>query len=62
MSARARFPQGRLASVLPVGVNRTRKVRGFIALPGHLLSIAAFQEIIRDSLESFGRRSAGNVG
>jgi hypothetical protein len=33
-----------------------------IALPGHLPSIAVFQEIIRDSLESAGRWSAGNVG
>ena len=62
LPARAQLAEGCLVSVLPIGVNRTRNVRGLIALPGHLLSIAVFQEIIRDSLESAGRRSAGNVG
>jgi hypothetical protein len=62
LPARTHFPEGRLVPVLPLGVNRTRKARSFIALPVRLLSISAFQEIIRDSFESAGRPSAGNVG
>lgn len=62
LPARGRFSEGRLVPVLLIGVNKTRKVHGFIALPRHLLSTAALQETIRDPAESVGRWSAGHVG
>ena|SRR5215469_16205792 len=61
LPARAQLSEGRLLLVLPIGGNKTRKVRGFIALPRHLRSTAALQEIIRGSA-GVGRRSAGIVG
>jgi hypothetical protein len=61
LPARAQLSEGRLLLVLPIGGNKTRKVRDFIALPRYLRSTAALQEIIRGS-EGVGRRSAGIVG
>ena len=62
LPAWAPFRQGRLAPALAIGIIGKHAVHGFIVLPGHRQPIAAYRQIIRDSVEDGGRRPAGNVG